>query len=131
MSQADLPLEPPSTARSRRTLATVQEARGRRRRFVTWALVLGSFVLMVDALFGEHGYLATVRARQEYRTLSDELTKVQAENQRYREQNQALKDSPAALEDAARSERGLVRPGETLVIIRSSTRPATPSSVPK
>jgi len=132
MSQPGLPLEPPSaSARSRRQLGHVQQARERRRRFVTWGLVLASFVLMVNALFGEYGYLASVHARREYLMFLDDLAKVQAENQRYLDEIRALKSDPRALEDAARREFGLVRPGESLVIIRSTPHPATPSSVPK
>jgi cell division protein FtsB len=131
MSQTDLPLEPPSPARSRRKLGNAHEARERRRRLVTWGLVLGSFILMVNALFGEYGYLAGVRARQEYLTLLDSLTKVQDENRRILDQIRALDTDPAALEDVARRKLGLVRPGETLVIIHDTPRPATPSSVPQ
>jgi hypothetical protein len=50
--------------------------RERNRRLVTWALLLGSFILIVNALFGERGYLAVIRARQEYRTLADELKRL-------------------------------------------------------
>ena len=120
--------EPPATAsvRSRRKLRAVQEVRDRRRRLVTWALILGSFILIVNALFGEHGYLAAVHARQEYRTLADSVTRVQDENQRFIDDIHGIKSDPAILEDAARRELGLIKPGETLVIVRD----ARPSSVP-
>jgi len=111
-------------ARSQRRLRPAYEVRDRRRRLVTWLLVLGSFVLIVNALFGENGYLAAVRMRQEYRTLSDSLAQLKAENARTLQLNNGLKSDPAMLEEAARRQLGLIRPGETLVIIRNA-RPAS------
>ena len=47
-----------------------------------------------------------------------------AENQQLGDLGKRLKDDPAALEDAARRELGLVREGETLVIVRDG-KPAS------
>jgi cell division protein FtsB len=127
------PPEPtaPSRPRSRRRLRTGLERRQRRRRIITYALFVFSFVLMVDALIGENGYLATVRARREYDALAEFVTRLRQENDAYVERARRLRGDPAALEDAARRELGFVRPGETLVIIRDA-RPATPPPpVPK
>lgn len=120
--------EPPAmpAVRSRRKLRAVHEVRERRRRLTTWGLLLGSFILIVNALFGEHGYLAAVHARQEYGTLTDEVARLNAENQHYVDQIRGIKSNPAMLEDAARRELGLIKPGETIIVIRD----ARPSSVP-
>ena len=131
MAQELLPLPEataPTAVRSRRS-RPAHEVRDRRRRLVTWMLVLGSFVLIVNALFGDHGYLAAARARQEYRTLSEEVGRIRTENAQYLDEIRGIKSDPAVLEDAARRELGLVRRGETLVIIhngRSATAPAPP-----
>jgi len=124
VSTPEIPVKP--AMRSRRKFRAAHEVRERRRRLITWALLLGSFILIVNALFGEHGYLAAVRARQEYGTLSEAVARVQDENRRYVDKIRGIKSDPAELEDAARRELGLIKPGETILIIRD----ARPSSVP-
>ena len=114
-------------ARARRTTRPAHEVRERRRRLITWALLLGSFVLIVNALFGEHGYLSAVRAREEYLTLSELVERLHNENQRYVDHIRGIKSDPAALEDAARRDLGLIKPGETLVIIRDARPSSTPA----
>lgn len=132
LDDVESPVDAPETtpARARRRLRPAHEVRDRRRRLVTWGLVFCSFVFLVNALFGERGYLAAVQARQEYRTLSDEVNRLEEENQRYLEAIRGLQTDPAALEDAVRREVGLVRPGETLVFVHT-TRPANSPSVSK
>ncbi len=115
---------------ARRKPRPAHEVRERNRRLVTWALLLGSFILIVNALFGDRGYLAVVRARQEYRTLADELKRIQDENQRDVDQIRDIKNDPDALEDAARRELGLIKPGETIIIIHDA-RPASTPAPPK
>jgi len=127
------PPEPtaPSRPRSRRRLRTGPEVRQRRRRIAAYALFAFSFVLMVNALIGENGYLATIRARRDYDAMADQLARLRQQNDDYREQARRMKDDPAALEDAARRELGFVRPGETLVIIRDARPAPPPPPVPK
>ncbi len=109
---------------SRRNLQTTVEVRDRRRKLLRYALAAGVGLLVVNALIGETGYLATLRARRQLETLAADVARVEAENQQLRELGKKLKDDPAALEDAARRELGLVRRGETLVIVRDG-KPAT------
>jgi cell division protein FtsB len=75
-------------------------------------------VLVIDALVGDKGLLAMIQARQEYRTLEKSLADVRAENTRLREQARRLREDPAAVEDLARRELGLIKPGERLFIIK-------------
>ena len=120
----------PVRLRSRRKLLTTRDIRQRRRRLLTYALLAGSFVLMVNALVGENGYLATLRARREYEALSESVSRLKRENQQYLEQVRLLKSDPTALEQAARRVLGFIRPGETLVIIRDA-RPSIPAALPQ
>jgi cell division protein FtsB len=83
-------------------------------------------VLVVSSLIGEHGYLATLRAQKEERGLQVALARVRIENQQLQQDAARLQTDPSALEEAARRELGLIRPGETLVILRD-TRPGAPS----
>ena len=75
-------------------------------------------VLGADALVGEKGLLAMIRARQEYRVLQASLAGARAENARLREQARQLREVPEVIERHARRELGLIRKGEMLFIIR-------------
>jgi cell division protein FtsB len=133
MFQDDVSTPEPAAApapRARRKSRPAHEVRERNRRLITWALLLGSFILVVNALFGERGYLAAMRAQQEYRTVADEAARLQAENARIQEEIRAIKSDPDALEGAARRELGLIKPGETLIIVRDA-RPASTPAPPK
>jgi len=88
------------------------------RRALNYLLAFAVAVLLVDALVGERGLVATTRARR----VSDEL---ESEVQRLRRENGALRDTahrlntdPTTIEMKAREELGLIRPGEILVVVR-------------
>jgi len=108
----------------RRRLHTVQEQRNRRRRLLTWGLSVGLCVLMVNAIIGENGYLATLRARSELNALAVTVARLRHENQRSLDESRRLKTDPAALEEAARRSLNLMRPGEALVIISDVKAPS-------
>ena len=118
---ADAPALAPAPRRPLRPsrhLRNNLEIRERRRKLLRYALGAGVAVLMVNALIGENGYLASLRARRDLQALASQVAKLQGDNQQLRDLAKRLKDDPAALEDAARRELGLVRQGETLVIVR-------------
>lgn len=75
-------------------------------------------VLVVDAIFGEKGLIAMVQARHQYRTLEQSLARSRSENAQLRDQARRLREDPAAIEEIARRELGLIKPGERLFIIR-------------
>ena len=82
-------------------------------------LLLGlGIVLVVDALVGDKGLLEMLKKRDEYRALEQTLTRSRAENERLREEARRLREDPAAIEEIARRELGLMQPGEKLFIIR-------------
>jgi cell division protein FtsB len=131
----DRPAEAPEPAaaaprrlRVRQRLRTPQEAREWRRRIVSYVLVAVSIVLVVNALVGENGYLATIRAGQEEAELNATLQQLREENQQTKEDIRRLRQDPAALEDAARKKLNLSKPGETLIIIKDK---AAPKPAPK
>lgn len=95
----------------------------RRRRAVQYVLVFIGCVIVVDALIGDNGLLATMKARQEYRALSESLDHARAENARLREQARRLREDPSAIEEIARRELGLVKPGEKLFILKDVQPP--------
>jgi cell division protein FtsB len=107
----------------RRAADSSTSAPRRRRRAVQYLLVFVGCVLVVDALVGEKGLLAMMKARQEYQALEQSLHNARSENARLREEARRLREDPSAIEDIARRELGLIRPGEKLFIIRD-VRPA-------
>lgn len=82
-----------------------------------FVLLVGS-VLVIDALVGEKGLLAMMEARRQYRSLEASLAGVRSENARLREEARRLREDPAAVEDLARRELGLIKPGEKLFIVK-------------
>jgi len=110
------------SARARRRVRGGEDIRQRRRRILSYALIAGAAALMVNAVVGENGYLASLRAQRQYAALASQVTKVRLENQQLREQARRLREDPAAVEDAARRDLGLIRPGETLIVLRDGRR---------
>ncbi len=107
-----------------------QPQRGRRKRGASlpWNLghrrvlhVLLLFVLsliVADGLIGDRGLLAMLRARKQHDALSDEIARQRIENARLAEEARRLREDPAAIEEIARRDLGLIRPGEKVFIIK-------------
>ena len=89
-------------------------------------LLLVTAVIVIDALVGDRGLLAMARARREYDELTATIARQRAENARLREGIRRLTEDPDAIEEVARRELGLIRPGEKVFIIRDLTSPPKP-----
>jgi cell division protein FtsB len=111
------------TARKRR-LAAVRPARTRK--IVHVLLLFVACVIVVDALIGDRGLVAMLRARQEYDELTASIARQRVENARLRETVRRLREDPAAIEEVARRELGLIKPGERIFIIKDLPPPAKP-----
>jgi len=114
-----------SSKSSRRRKQPSPSQPGANRKIVRWLLVFAASLIIVDGLFGERGLLAMLRARHEYRVLSDGIDRQRADNTRYREEIRRLKEDPAAIEEIARRELGLIKPGEKVFIVKD-VPPAKP-----
>ena len=121
--------EPATRSRPRRQLRSPHEVREQRRRIALYSVFGLTFVLMVNALLGENGYVATVRAEREYAAAAAALAGQRRENDQLLAEIRRLRDEPAALEEAARR-LGMIRPGETLIVVKDA-RPASPPPDPK
>lgn len=109
---------------NRRLPKTRQEIQNRRRRLLTYVVVISSAVLMVNALVGETGYLAKLRAHRDTAALKAELDALHAENLRLADLANRLKHDPNAIEEAARRDLNLMKPGEVMVIVHDPSSPA-------
>ena len=86
--------------------------------------MLLSLGVIVDAIVGDRGLLAMLQAREQYEATSTALEQQKAENGRLREQKARLLNDPSAIEELARGELGLMRPGEKLFIVKDLKPPA-------
>ena len=89
-----------------------------RRRLIRYLVVLAGCVLMIDALVGDKGLLAMLKARQEFRVLEQSLAGSRRGNASLREEARRLREDPDAIEAIARRELGLIKPGEKLFIVK-------------
>ncbi len=94
------------------------------RRALNYLLVFATVVLLVDALVGERGLVASVRARQQSDELGASVAQLKHENARLRELADRLETDPTTIESVARENLGLVRAGEILVVV-NDVKPAT------
>jgi len=104
---------------------------GRARRIVHVLLVFVASILIVDTLVGDRGLLAMLRARKQYDELTLAVSRQRAENVRLRETARRLREDPAAIEEIARRDLGLIRPGEKLFIVKDVPSPSQKSSPPE
>jgi cell division protein FtsB len=103
---------------------TTQRAQRHGRRILAGLFFFVVCVLVVDALVGDQGLVATMRARKQYDELAADLARLRTENASLREEARRLREDPAAIEEIARRELGLMSPGEKLFIIRDIDPPA-------
>jgi cell division protein FtsB len=75
-------------------------------------------VMAVDAVAGDRGVLAMWQARQTFEDLSTTVERLRADNARMSEAARRLRDDPNAIEELARRDLGLIRPGEKVFIVK-------------
>jgi cell division protein FtsB len=80
-------------------------------------------VLAVDALVGDQGLLATIRARKQYNQLTSDLARLRNESAALRDEARRLHEA-ATIEEIARRDLGLMSPGEKLFIIKDVADPS-------
>jgi cell division protein FtsB len=137
---ADVPPRPPSSrgasARSiapastpRRQPAPAKAKAGRVRRLLRPALALVTLVLVADALVGENGWFERRREQARLEQTSEELARVQRENADLTVRARRLEAGDSAVvEDLARRNLEMLKPGEVLFIDGTPAGPASASA---
>ena len=89
------------------------------------SLLFVASVIVVNGLVGDRGLLAMLRARHEGDRLSATIARQRAENARLRDEARRLREDPDAIEEIARRELGLIKPGERVFIVKDvpTTKP--------
>jgi cell division protein FtsB len=103
-----------STARDRR------RTRGRTARIAVRALCVAVAVEVVMAVFGDRGLLALQAAKRDMGALRARVAALRIENVALQRENRRLREDPAAIEELARRELGLIKPGEIVFTIRDT-----------
>jgi cell division protein FtsB len=98
-------------------------SRASRRRWVQYALLFCTAVLIVNALIGDRGLTALLGARREHARLQSALAAIRHENASLRDEVIRLGSDPRAIEEAARRDLGLGRKDELLFIVKDVPAP--------
>lgn len=91
-----------------------------RRRMVRTGLALVLVVAVVDGVFGERGLLNNMDLRQRNASRKVSNDELSAQNDTLTEEIRRLREDPAAVEELARQQLGLIRDGELLIIMHDS-----------
>ena len=94
------------------------------RRTERYVLLLVTMLLVANAVIGERGLVALLRANQAQARLQQVIDTLRDDNSRLHRYVEALTDEPRFIADLARRELGMIRPGEQLFIVRTTTVPA-------
>jgi cell division protein FtsB len=101
-----------------------RRAPGKTRGALFFLLLFLALVLALDALVGDRGVFAVMQARREYSEAETALANARAQSARLREDKRHLTEDSSAIEELARQHLGLVKPGETLFIIKDVRKPS-------
>lgn len=80
-------------------------------------------MIVVDGVVGDQGLLAMRRAGHEHDELAATIARERATNARLRDQARRLREDPRAIEEIARRELGLIKPGEKVFILKDISPP--------
>lgn len=93
------------------------------RRAALLALVLIAFALTIHEVFGDRGFFALRRRRQELEVLQQKVKQLEQENQQLEQDIKALKSDPKAIEKLAREQMKLAKPGEIIYVLPEKKDP--------
>ena len=87
-------------------------------------------VLLVHDIFGTHGYLAMRHKREEIQKVTQQLDKLNKENQDLQQNVQDLKSDPETIRKIAREEYGLAGADEKIIKLPAPKPVAPPAAKP-
>jgi cell division protein FtsL len=102
---------------------------------VPTAVVILSLLILLSAIFGQHGYLALRKHQEELKQAEQERERARVEQERLKKQLDELR-SPQGIERVAREEIRLAKPGEIILTLPESknaaeqTDPSSPNKNP-
>lgn len=81
-------------------------------------LLFATCALVANALFGESGLIAIRIAGHQQDQLAERIADLRSENDALRERARRLREDLTFIEEIARRDFGLIRPGERVFILR-------------
>ena len=87
---------------------------------IRYLLLVATGGMVLNLLVGDSGLLAMLAANRQHAELEARIEALSRENEALREEARRLRDDPGRIEEVARGDLGLMRPGERLFIIRPS-----------
>ncbi len=113
-------------------MSFAEQMRSFLRRNLTWFLVAGLTLLVLQDIFGAHGVVAMRRSQEQAADIQKEIDHLNEENQKLQEHVRALKSDPVEIERVAREDMGLARPGEYIFKIqpKPGAQPDQPAKKP-
>ena len=91
----------------------------RRQKGYRWAALAGLalLALLANEVLGQSGYVARREKQRRIQELSQQIDELKQENQRLNERIENLRSDPSTIEEAAREQLHLGRPGEVVVTL--------------
>ena len=89
----------------------------RGKRIFNSLLLLGACLLVGNALVGENGLVDSLEAARQHQRLVADVERLRAENRQLRDAAERLRTDPGAVEEVARQELGLIKPGELVFTV--------------
>ena len=86
-------------------------------------LALLTLILIANGLVGDRGLIRTTQVRQKRQELAASIIRLRQQNQHLTQQAERLRGDTSAIEELARRELGLLRPGEQVFIITDKILP--------
>ena len=116
--------------REARKRPPVQESTPRSQRLFQFGLLFVGSILVANALVGERGLIDSIEARRQHQRLTREIDRLHHQNEHLRREARRLREDPGVIEEVARGDLGLIRPGELLFLLHDGARraPRTGSS---
>ena len=84
----------------------------RGKRIFNGLLLLGACLLVGNALVGEDGLIDSLEAARQHQGLVADVERLRTENRDLRDEADRLRTDPGAIEELARRELDLIKPGE-------------------
>jgi cell division protein FtsB len=90
--------------------------------------LIGFVLLALQDIFGTHGVVAMRKSQKEAAQIRDEIKQLNDENHQLDQRVKDLKSDPQAVEEIARQDMGLARPGEYIFKVSPKSADASGSA---
>ena len=114
----------PAVSRGARKRTPMNRQTSGAQRFLQLILIFACLALGVNAVLGERGLIELIGNRRQHITLAREIESLRHQNSKLHFIVFRLTGDPSAIEEVARKDLGLIRPGEQLFLINDRVAPA-------